>query len=334
MERNDKELIEFMRKKYGTLWSISRVKTFQTCPLQYFLLYVAKGDIEQIENAYAVQGSNTHDILELFYTNKLEYSKMKNLFIEKFVKSETIKEVKFPNGKKESDKWFKNVVHFMEHHRPLKYSKISIENLVFIKIGGHCFRGYIDVIYEDEKGNITILDWKTSRMFKGKEIKKNGQQLIVYKLAMEHTYGVKVDKMVWNMVKYCDIHYTVGENKYVAYDIERRLVDEKKKEIIGKYTKEPDYEINTMLYDSKQQNWELFKDYNSFNFEIHDCIIEYSPTNEEIEECAKELYSNIKDILESGEVLEFYNGKNVGGFFCNTLCGVKDICPALKNKNK
>ena len=36
-----------------------------------------------------------------------------------------------------------------------------IEQFAVTKIGEHVFQGYIDFVFQDEDGTITILDWKT-----------------------------------------------------------------------------------------------------------------------------------------------------------------------------
>ena len=45
-----------------------------------------------------------------------------------------------------------------------------IEQFAVTKIGEYIFQGYIDFVFQDKDGTITILDWKSSSIYKGDKV--------------------------------------------------------------------------------------------------------------------------------------------------------------------
>ena len=50
-----------------SLYSHSRLSTFQNCPRQYWFQYIEKPDIEKVDGIEAFMGFRAHDALESLY---------------------------------------------------------------------------------------------------------------------------------------------------------------------------------------------------------------------------------------------------------------------------
>ena len=71
--------------------------------------------------------------------------------------------------------------------------------------------GYIDLLILHTDGTCEIIDFKTSSTFDKNHTVEAGRQLILYKLAIEQLYNIKVNTVSWQMLKYVDVK--VGLNK-------------------------------------------------------------------------------------------------------------------------
>ena len=92
-----------------------------------------------------------------------------------------------------SQKYFEDLQHFFKNHIPLKY-KPMVEQFIKAKIDGNLFQGYIDICFKDEEGNLHIVDWKTSSIYKGTKAEQECGQLIVYAIGLNQQ-GIPMDKI-------------------------------------------------------------------------------------------------------------------------------------------
>lgn len=57
------EQLKELRDDGNTVWSISRLNNYNTCPLGYYLTYLAPDRDRGIQNIYSHAGSIIHDTL-------------------------------------------------------------------------------------------------------------------------------------------------------------------------------------------------------------------------------------------------------------------------------
>lgn len=197
--------------KYGeikNLYSYSKVSSIDGCPYEYYLSRILKK--EGKNNSYAVLGGYIHDIIEKFYNNELTYDGMLDEFETKWLEIETSGNIKLYNDEEKNTKmveqYKEDIVSFLKTHKPL--GKVLTEKEVWKDINGNIFFGYADGITKDKDGNTVIIDWKTSTLYKGDDIKAHQQQLLLYSLALNEL-GIPLDKIkaCWLFLKYFKIKF-------------------------------------------------------------------------------------------------------------------------------
>ncbi|MGL4792444.1 MAG: PD-(D/E)XK nuclease family protein [Aeromonas jandaei] len=346
--REKNAVLEALRRKYGTVWSISRKGAGDGCLYEYFLSY-CKGNkdaegkriIESEPNVYGACGGASHDIVEKFYRKELKFEELATEYAKEFLRITTIEHnpivnkngLAFPLGDNEKNNYYNNMMHFFKNHNVVEYEKMDLEILVFANICGFYFQGYIDVLYVDKEGKTIVMDWKTSTEFKTDEkIEKAGEQLLLYKLMLEEVYGVKVDKICWNMMKYCRLFYTnpkAKNPKEKSLKAERRQVMNMKLEKMKAYYPDDNFDREYILFDENKENWEVFTHYEKFGFRTEDRIDYYEPTKEKVDNMLKSIKSCINNILSLGELEMMYPAKPEE-FYCTRLCGYKVACKHRK----
>ncbi|MGL5753101.1 MAG: PD-(D/E)XK nuclease family protein [Paraclostridium sp.] len=342
--REKNAVLEALRKKYERVWSISRKGAGDGCLYEYYLSY-CKGNkdkdgnriIKSEPNVYGACGGAAHDIAEKFYRGELKYEELATEYAKEFLKITTIVEnpivgkngLAFPLGDNEKNNYYRNMMHFFKNHNVLEYDKMDLEILVFANVLGYYFQGYIDVLYTTKDGKTIIMDWKTSTEFKGEEkIEKAGEQLLLYKLMLEEVYGLKVDGICWNMMKYCKLYYTnpkAKNPKEKSMKAERRNVTSMKLEKLQKYYPDDNFDREYILFDDTKENWEVFTHYDKFNFRTEDRIDYYEPSKEKVNKMLKSIKSCIENLMSLGELEMMYPPKPEE-FYCTRLCGYKVNC--------
>lgn len=309
LPKTEKELQEIHE-----LWSISRLNTFAQCPQQYFLQYIAKAKGK--DNVYGVLGGIVHEVMEGYYLGTM--SREQGLQVFYFYWDLTLKTMSFMSDKVK-DKWFANVEHFIKNHFIKTNSYVTKQHLGGGKTVEHntpnpnyevlteiiclyepistkishpklAVRGYIDMVVK-QGNDITILDWKTSSKFSGDKLRDAGRQLLLYKLSIEQQTNVKVNKLVWNMMKYCKLTYKLASGKQ-STKIEERCN-------IG------NYDIIT----------------------VEDYELEYEDWFERLYELEGYISKTINSVSElKGQAQMAYQCKGAD-FFCDNLCGFNSCCP-------
>ena len=75
-------------------------------------------------------------------------------------------------------------------------------------------------MYNDD-GTVSIGDFKSSTIYVGKDLIKKSKQLILYAIAYEYTYGVKVKNIFFDFLKYTNVEVNVN-GKWKEKTIERK----------------------------------------------------------------------------------------------------------------
>ncbi|MDI3474189.1 MAG: putative RecB family exonuclease [Candidatus Woesearchaeota archaeon] len=219
-----------------SLYSHSRILTFETCPLKYKYSYIDKLEAMLGNTIEAFLGSIVHRILEKLYTD-LSFQKIptKNELIDEYNKEwekrydDSIvivrKEYDPENYRKMGEEYLAN---YYEHYFPFNESKtIGCEMKVKIELSPkYILQGYIDRLAYKGDGIYEIHDYKTSGHLPSQEEIDNDRQLALYSIAVKRMFSdAKKIHLVWH---------------YLAFDKELRTeksdqdLEDLKKSIIEK----------------------------------------------------------------------------------------------------
>jgi hypothetical protein len=181
-------------------WSFSRINTYYNCPKSFYLKYIAEVDVQ--ENAFAQWGSLCHYILEKFYkedyslyelsdrykfsyplyvTEKFPYNAYANLDLQYYI-----------DGKE----YFANFDDIFDG-----YNIVGVEQKFETEIGGYKFRGYIDLILENN-GKYYICDHKSKSKFSNKkELSHYLYQLYLYSKYIYERFGAYPESLIFNLFR-------------------------------------------------------------------------------------------------------------------------------------
>lgn len=297
------ELQELMKKEgVSRIWSWSKWNCFHTSPYEYFLKYIQHAKEDRTDCIYTTTGRIAHDILERFYSGELSYENMVDDFDDGWVTAFEIADMKFDRNSPEkndkiSQKYYENLRHFFVNHKMLE-NKPMIEQFVKAKIGDNLFQGYIDVCFKDDEGNINIVDWKTSSIYKGSKAENECGQLIVYAIGLNQQ-GIPMDKIriCWNFLKYVSIQYEQKNGAVKTREVERSKIGESLQSNAKTWLKAFGYDVDEYL--------KLLLDTNSIDclpdevkakYVISDCYVYVPITEELIQKWSDSIIRTIVDI--------------------------------------
>lgn len=275
--------------KVDRLNSWSRVNCIRNSLYEYYLKYILHKEEDRDDSIYKVTGGISHDIIERFYTDEIIYKDMLEEFEDGWVTAFDIAELKFVRGDGERNKsiaakYYYDLKNFFSTHEVIT-DKIDIEKFVTIKVGDEYYQGYIDAQVIDKDGNITILDWKTSSIYKGEKAKNECGQLVMYAMGL-HQQGIPYEKIkiAWNFLKYQCV--TVQSKKGVkkVREIERCELGDKLYANAKMWLKDFGYtEDQTFEYlDKLSQSNDISclpKEIQE-KYELHDCYVYVDLTDE------------------------------------------------------
>lgn len=303
-------------------YSHSRLGTYNQCKRSYYYTYIDKKP--QKAGVYSTLGTSVHTTLEELYEGKVDKLN-RDIFDNDFAKCELFG-IKFPESKYDIKGGYKKDIYAFYD----VYKKRSDEDCKFISELGFILKidkdhyeiGYIDLLILNNDGTCDIVDFKTSSDFDKNHVVEAGRQLILYKLAIEQLYGIKVNTVAWEMLKYCNVK--VGKNR-------------EKKAVKGReWVKKISSQIKTLMknkgYDPVLTDMYIAKAEieNTINglpddikkeISVNTYIREYDVTQELIEECLEYTKRSIKEIEElDNSNIELWK-PSVDKFFCKNLCG-------------
>lgn len=321
-EKKAKEL----RDKGVDVWSISRLNSYNNCAYGYKRTYVGEDRSRGKDNIYSFAGSEIHDVLEDIYNDKANKDDLKQIY-EGIITKSKLFGINFPNENIENN-WRSDMEHFVANFVKLDKKMITEKHFLLQVEDDIWVQGYIDALYKDEDGTLTVLDWKTSSKFTGQALIDAGRQLLLYKLALEQTSDYKVSKIAWFMLKYVYVSY--GNRKSMRS--RRSWVKDTKNPIVKALIKhgEEDFVAELMFEEaSKNNNLNNLPKEVQDQFVLEDCILEYEITDERIDECLSYIKNTVKLATTDKEYspVEINRGTE---FFCNVLCNHRDTCKYLK----
>lgn len=214
-----------LRKDGAKLWSFSVVSSYENCPHEYYLKRILK--FKGVDNIYTQSGTLSHDILETHYMDGM----CKNVMRERFNKG--MLEI-FTNGYRFGSEKIERG--YMDNMRlyfdcfTTDPNIIKCEEFVSMPLWvwdssliDEYMQGWADAILIKD-GEISIGDFKSSTIFKGKDLLSKSKQLILYAVAYEYLYKKKVKSVFFDFLKYCEVTYIDSKGKEKTKIIERREI--------------------------------------------------------------------------------------------------------------
>lgn len=211
-----------------TVYSHSRLSTFEQCPLKYKLRYIDKIKPEIEKTIEAHLGTAVHDTLEWIYNSvkeNPEKSPSLDEIIHYYIKmwqkdlTEDVLIVKKQFTQKDYlNKGIQFLADYYQRHYPFKDGTIECEKEITIHLDEDTqIRGFIDrLVYDIEKGHYEIHDYKTANTLPTQEKMDADRQLALYSIAIKEMYGKdKEVVLIW--------HYLAYDHKIISRRTEEQL---------------------------------------------------------------------------------------------------------------
>ena len=321
--RLSKDELEKVKEKYGVnrFFSWSKIEKFNTSPYEYFLKSVLHIPEDRNDCVYAAMGGMAHDILEKLYNGKIEHKDMVDEFETAWSSAVDISDLKFDrndeeHNKKLANKYYDDLKHFYKHYVKLPY-KVMTEQFIVTKISDYVLQGYLDVIFKDDNDYYTIIDYKTSSIYRGKTLLEKSGQLCVYTLGLIQK-GIPLEKIktAFNFLKYVTVQYEQANGDKKERYIERCELGSKLQSNAKMWLKKLGYteQIDEYLKDLVDYNdiGVLPKDVQA-KFQISDCYVYIPLTQELLDSWIEKISTTIKDIIWREE--QYAKDKNEKWFF-------------------
>ncbi len=205
---NNKKSINIDIDMTKQVFSVSQLKTYQSCPKKYLFQYIFK--IPSISKHYFDFGTSIHEVLENLADTINKDSKKEEIFIEGM---KLLHKFWISNGyesaeqeKEYFEKGITSLNNFIETQMNLIKNEpnrkiIEKEKTFTIQIEGRKIYGIIDRIDIIKNNEYEILDYKTSNSCETKFQLNKSIQLYVYSMALKDLYGKYPKKMgLWYLI--------------------------------------------------------------------------------------------------------------------------------------
>lgn len=208
-----------------TVYSHSRLSTFENCPLQYRLRYVDKIKPDEALTIEAFMGSRVHEALEKLYkelrlskTNTLE--ELLSFYNESWQKnySKDVRVVREGYSPKNyRDTGAKCIMEYHTRYQPFNDGKtLGLEQIINIDIEGYKLRGFIDRLSSRSDGTYAIHDYKTSQYLPLQSHFDSDRQLALYQLGVQDMFDdVREVDLVWHYL----VHDKEIRSKRAEHDL-------------------------------------------------------------------------------------------------------------------
>lgn len=220
-----------------TIYSHSRLSTFEQCPFKFKLRYIEEiiPEVEQTIESHL--GKAVHDSLEWLYRHILNIKRIPTIdelitryndFWKKNFK-DSMKIVRENlNEKDYYNKGIKFLIDYYIKHKPFDDGTIEIEKAIKINLdeeGKYKIQGYIDrLAFNKQTGNYEIHDYKTANSLPNLEKIENDRQLALYSIAVNELYNPEKEiKLIW--------HY-LAHNKLIKSSRTKEQISELKRDTI------------------------------------------------------------------------------------------------------
>ncbi|MDA2916048.1 PD-(D/E)XK nuclease family protein [Nitrospinae bacterium AH_259_B05_G02_I21] len=198
-----------------TLYSHSRLGTFESCPYKYKLRYIDRVEVEDFETVETFLGSLVHEVLEKLYKDLLNGKENNLEELLEFYEQEwerqcspdiiVVKEGFTPENYREVGR--QCLRDYYDQHHPFTDGKtVGIEERILIDLdesGRYKLQGYMDRLVDKGAGVYEIHDYKTSSRLPTQADADKDQQLALYQLAVQEMWpDVKEVRLAWHYLRF------------------------------------------------------------------------------------------------------------------------------------
>jgi len=218
-----------------TVYSHSRLSTFEQCKLKFKFRYIDKIIPEVEESIESYLGKTVHKALEWLYI-KIKENKFKTPSVDELLayytkewESNYPEEIIIVNQKGRIEDYYNKGIQFILNyyikHKPFDDNTLAVEKRIFVSLdgnGGYKIQGFIDRLsYNLKTGEYEIHDYKTSNNLPFKEKIEADRQLALYSIAIKENYNTNGKIcLVW--------HYLAHDKKICLRKTEEELEKLKK----------------------------------------------------------------------------------------------------------
>ena len=196
-----------------TVYSHSRIGTFENCPYQYKLRYIDRIKPEIQNTIEAFMGDMVHRSLEDLYKRKKSKKRVSKESLIKFYRdtweknySEDIRIVKedltADNYRKMGESFLIDYYRTYEPFDQLTILGLATTDRMFLPDGNQ-WHVRIEKFACDDEGNYQVIDYKTNAMWKDQQEADEDRQLAMYSIWVKNKFkDAKSVKLVWNMLAF------------------------------------------------------------------------------------------------------------------------------------
>lgn len=220
------------RGKKVEFWSYSKLMTYVQCNLQYKFKYIDKIKSDFKANIYTDLGELTHELTEKYLSTNINID---GIITEYRFQAEHFFKL---HGLDTTHNLYKSLDHYFNNSTFLRdkknsNSKKEFEIPIYMRLKNtpdkeYWFVGFIDMVEEDENGNITLYDFKISHRsgYTGKKLETVSMQVYLYAFIYQALYKRKINSIKYLFMKFCNIDFIDINSKHrVTSNVERCYID-------------------------------------------------------------------------------------------------------------
>lgn len=196
-----------------TVYSHSRLSTFEDCPLKYKYAYIDKLDRDRRDSVEAFMGGLVHETMEKLYKD-LNYAKLNAVedllafFRARWEQGWTDeiiivkKEYTAEHYRGVGERCIRD---YYQRYHPFDQNRtLGIERRVAVTLpGDHRLQGFIDRLAQNREGVHEIHDYKTSGHLPGQPDVDQDRQLALYQIGVQQEFrDAKQVKLVWHYMAF------------------------------------------------------------------------------------------------------------------------------------
>ena len=195
-----------------SMYSHSKLSTFEQCPLRYRFRYIDGIKMDQKESVESFLGIRVHESLEKLYKDLMH---AKTMSLDELISSfdtnwdsTWTSDIYINNPDYGREQYREMGRRFLEdyyrRHHPFQDSRtLGLEMKFQIVIDGINLIGFIDRLAKKEEGHLQIHDYKTGNRLLTQEEADNDRQLALYAIAVKEMYPeTKKVSLVWHYLAF------------------------------------------------------------------------------------------------------------------------------------
>ena len=195
--------------KQNDHFSYSQLRQFETCPYAYFLSRYC--GVETKTSGFAQAGNLMHSLLAQWARGETPIGDLPGLFRQEYPE-QVVDPFPVYLGPDYWQKLFDQCLYYLEHFNGFPgLEVVSAEQTLETEIAGERFVGIVDLILKNDKGELFVLDHKSSSKVTGDMYR----QLYLYSKLINEKYGNKPSVLLFNQFKTGKVDVQIfSEEKY------------------------------------------------------------------------------------------------------------------------